>query len=162
MSLTLRKATLDDSELLFRWRNDPDVVAMSATGRAVTEAEHDRWMITTLACEAVQLYVAETNTRTEAWQPVVFTPVGMGRITPVGMGRITKEHEVAVLNYSIAKPFRWRGLGTDLVLLLCDKARELGHDRIQAVARCQNTASLKALLTNGFTIQGDKLLILEK
>lgn len=145
MSLALRKATLNDSDQLFRWRNDPDVIATSTSQRAVTEAEHDRWLIKVLSDKTLHLYIAVVSDN-----------------DPVGMGRIKDEDDLAVLSYSIAAEHRGQGFGGQLVAALCDKAYELGFTSIQAVVRRQNTASLKSLLSNGFTIQANELLVLKK
>ena len=152
--LTLRKATLADSPLILAWRNDPEAVDMSGTGRAVTEAEHDRWYIKTLTAITVHLYVAEADVRTEAWQPET--------IAAIGMGRINEECGVAILSYSVDKDHRGQGYGGELVADLCAKAYELGCTSIQAVCRHANTASVRALLGQGFEIDDRELLHLTK
>lgn len=143
--MNLRKATLNDSDLLFAWRNDQDVIATSTSQRAVTEAEHDRWLVKTLDDKTVHLYIAIVNGN-----------------DLVGMGRINDEHGMAVLSYSVAAEHRGQGFGGQLVAALCDKAYELGFTSIQAVARHQNTASLRALMASGFTLQNSELLVLKK
>jgi RimJ/RimL family protein N-acetyltransferase len=155
MSLTLCKATLNHSDLLLTWRNDPDVITMSASGKAVTEAEHDRWLVKVLSDKSWHLYIAEINIP-------VFPTNFAGEVRSIGMGRINDEHGVAVLSYSVAREHRGKGLAGELVAVLCDKACELGYTSIQAVARHRNTASIKALLSNGFTIQDHELLTLKK
>ena len=152
--LMLRKATLADSSLILAWRNDPEAIAMSTTQRAVTEAEHDRWYIKVLTDITVHLYVAETDIRTEAWQPET--------IASVGMGRINEERGVAVLSYSIDKGIRGHGYGGELVAALTAKAYELGYTSIQADVRHTNTASIRALLGQGFEIELHELLRLMK
>jgi RimJ/RimL family protein N-acetyltransferase len=146
MSLVLRKALLSDSSLLLAWRNDPDVIASVTSQRAVTEAEHDRWLIKVLSDKTNHVYIAVISDD---------TPIGMGRINEGAPG-------VAVLSYSIASEHRRDGFGSELVLELCQEAHRLGYRSIQAVARHRNTASLKCLLSNGFTIDQDELLHLTK
>lgn len=153
MSLSLRKATLKDSDLLLAWRNDPDVVAWSATGRPVTEAEHDRWIMKALSDQTWHLYIAQEPVDYGPSQPWLL--VGMGRITESAPG-------VATLGYSIAAEHRAQGFGAALVALLCQKAYELGYLSIQAVSRHGNTASIRALLGNGFEIDQPELLQLTR
>lgn len=40
----MRPATLDDSDALFSWRNDPDTCANSRSTAPVRREDHDRWM----------------------------------------------------------------------------------------------------------------------
>lgn len=141
--LTLRLATLADSALILTWRNDPETIAMSATQRAVTEAEHDRWYIQALTDLTVHLYVVEDG---EA----------------MGMGRINEERGVAILSYSVDARYRGRGYGGELVAALTAKAYELGYTSIQALVRHANTASIRALLGQGFAIDPHELLRLTK
>ena len=159
MSLSLRKATLNDSDLLLQWRNDPDVIATSITRKGVTEAEHDRWLVKALSDKACHLYIAEIQD-----PRYVVMEDGCGELVfnAGGMGRINGEHGVAILSYSLAKEHRGDGHAGVLVAALCDKAWELGYTSIQAVARHGNTASLRALLSNGFTVSEHELLRLEK
>jgi RimJ/RimL family protein N-acetyltransferase len=150
--LTLRKATLADSGLLLRWRNDLEAIAMSTTSRAVTEAEHDRWFVKTLTDITVHLYVAEDPIDYGPSQPWL----------PVGMGRINEERGVAILSYSVDANYRGQGYGGELVAALTAKAYELGFTSIQAVVRHANTASIRALLGQGYEIDPHELLRLTK
>ena len=148
--LTLRKATLADSNLILAWRNDAEAVATSTTQLAVTEAEHDRWYIKVLTDLTVHLYVAETDGGAMEGQ------------RSIGMGRINEERGVAVLSYSIDANYRGLGYGGELVAALTAKAYEFGYVSIQAVCRCSNTASVRALLRQGFEIDPPELLQLRK
>jgi RimJ/RimL family protein N-acetyltransferase len=145
MPLTLRKATLADSAILLAWRNDPDVIATSASGRGVTQAEHEAWFIKTLTDCTVHVYLAD-------WLDDYL------RVTGCGMGRINEEAGVAVLSYSIAKEWRGQQFGHHLVGALVQQAYELGYTSIQAVSRHSNTASIRALLSQGFQIKQAELL----
>ena len=164
--LTLRKATLADSNLILAWRNDPETIAMSTTQRGVTEAEHDRWYIKTLTDITVHLYVAVICLDGLSDAQIAQYKIGLEDIEAneieIGMGRINEECGVAVLSYSIDKAYRGQGYGGELVADLCAKACELGCTSIQAVCRHANTASVRALLGQGFEIDDRELLHLTK
>ena len=161
MPLTLRNATLADSDLLLAWRNDPEVIATSASGKVVMAAEHEAWFIKTLTDLTVHLYVAETWVG-DYGATLPRDPEPPGIWASVGMGRINEDCGIAVLSYSIAKEYRARWYGGQLVVALVQKAHELGFRSIQAVSRHTNTASIRALLSHGFTIGQAELLVLRR
>jgi RimJ/RimL family protein N-acetyltransferase len=152
--IVLRLATFRDCERFMFWRNDPDAIKMSTTKKSVTKDEHESWFIQALANKRIYLYVAETDVRTEAWQPV--------DLQPVGMGRINIDRDVAVLSYSVDRDHRGRGYAGEIITQLCLNAYQLGVMRIQAVTRYANRASIRALLQNDFTLPEDKLLLFER
>jgi RimJ/RimL family protein N-acetyltransferase len=157
MSLTLRKATLADSALLFRWRNEPETVLASIVQKPVTEAEHDRWLIKVLSDKTWHLYIAENNWPRYENEPEDFGKelIGMGRLQEVGPHR-------AVVSYSVDAHHRVRGFGGQIVAALCVKALELGYTSLRADARRESTASIRALLAAGFEFSPVELLTLEK
>lgn len=142
--LRLRPATLDDSDRILAWRNDPEAITMSASQHSVTQIEHDAWFIKALADGTTRLYVAEVDAQ------------------PVGMGRINQDHGVAVLSYSVDRDYRGHGYAGQIVADLCVEAYKMGYTCIQAVVRHANTASLKALLRNEFQLSEHELLRLER
>jgi RimJ/RimL family protein N-acetyltransferase len=153
--MIFRPATKKDSAFLFMLRNEPSVIEMSATGRGVNRPEHARWLAKALQDEAVQIYIAEMDTRTEAWQPSRIRPVGMGRINLIEPG-------IAVLSYAVSSPYRQSGIGTNIIYELGRVAKKLGCRHVQALVQFRNTASLKALLSSEFTVSEHELLRLEK
>src|ERR1035438_6256290 len=56
--VTLRPATEDDSGVLLEWRNDPEAVRFSVSGRAVTPVEHREWLSGRLADPGTFLWIA--------------------------------------------------------------------------------------------------------
>ena len=59
--LIVRRATADDSDLLLRWRNDPETRLHSKKTGKVSETEHDAWLKRTLGNAAIRLFIAELN-----------------------------------------------------------------------------------------------------
>ena len=153
--MIFRPATKKDSAFLFMLRNEPSVIEMSATVRGVNRPEHARWLAKALQDEAVQIYIAELDVRTEAWQPVRMRPVGMGRLNLI-------EPDIAVLSYAVSSPYRQNGIGANIIYELERMAKKMECRHVQALVQFRNTASLKALLSSGFTVSEHELLRLEK
>jgi len=59
--LSLRPATLEDAEMLLKWRNDKDTRMASHTTDEVKLENHIEWLRATLQNQNRQLYVAEKN-----------------------------------------------------------------------------------------------------
>src|SRR5271166_4060639 len=57
----LRKATDADCELIFRWRNDPAIVALSQSRRPVDLARHRAWFAAVLADPDRLMLIIEVN-----------------------------------------------------------------------------------------------------
>lgn len=60
-SAVVRPATAADAEIVFRWRNQPWVVALGASQRTVTAEEHHRWFQATLERRERELYIIEVD-----------------------------------------------------------------------------------------------------
>lgn len=106
--ITLRSATIDDSNLLFAWRNDPDVIAMRSNNTPDTRVAHDRWMSLMLSDqEVVEMYIAELDG----------VPIGQGRVERC-FKAMSPKMDACLLSYSIDKAYRGQGYGKQLVTLL--------------------------------------------
>jgi UDP-2,4-diacetamido-2,4,6-trideoxy-beta-L-altropyranose hydrolase len=55
--IELRRANLNDSRMLFGWRNLPEIIALSGSGQSVTWAEHEKWFSRRLDEEQRLLYI---------------------------------------------------------------------------------------------------------
>ena len=68
---------------------------------------------------------------------------------------IDTHNRLAHLGISIRPSFRGRGLGTDVVRVLCDYGfRIRGLHRLQIETLADNEAMIKAATSNGFTLEG--------
>ena len=135
--LRLRPGREDDRDRLLEWRNDPDSVRFSLTGRPVTPEEHGPWLARRLADPATRLLIGEVDG------------------TPVGMVRIDVEDARGVVSIAVAPDQRGLGYGTRLLAELLDELRgDPQVDGLLAEVVEENTASRRAFLNAGFTDDG--------
>ena len=57
----LRAATIDDSESIWRWNNEPSVRAVSLDPRPIERADHDCWMAARLKDALSRLWIVVGN-----------------------------------------------------------------------------------------------------
>ncbi|MEO8313278.1 MAG: UDP-2,4-diacetamido-2,4,6-trideoxy-beta-L-altropyranose hydrolase [Pseudomonadota bacterium] len=62
-SLAVRSATLDDADIMYRWRNDPVTRAVSAGSREIAWSEHRQWLQSSLVNQQRCLLVARVGGR---------------------------------------------------------------------------------------------------
>ena len=132
-----------DSEVLFRWINDRELVELNAPFSPVAEDEHRRWF------DAVQK-------RDDA---VIFGIRTIGDDELVGscqLHGIDARHRSAELQIRIGERAAWgRGYGTEAVkLLIAYGFSELGLHRIQLHAFATNERALRAYERAGFRREG--------
>jgi spore coat polysaccharide biosynthesis protein SpsF len=137
--LRLRPAEAADRARLLAWRNDPDAVRFSLSGRSVEAAEHERWLAARLEDPATRLLIGEVDG------------------DPVGMVRVDVEAAVGVVSVAVAPTSRGHGLGTRLLTALLDEFRgDPQVDRLRAEVLDENEASRRAFLAAGFTDDGEQ------
>ncbi|WP_461474694.1 GNAT family N-acetyltransferase [Microbacterium sp. HJ5] len=143
--LRARAAGLDDAAMVLTWRNDPDTRRMSLQTDVVPLDQHVRWFTASLADpRRVILIVDDTRTG---------EPVAMCRFdADEAMGTVI-EAEVSI---NLAPEHRGRGYGRP-VLEAAIAALEESHPKVQrlrAVIRPENTASLRLFTAAGFVPSG--------
>jgi RimJ/RimL family protein N-acetyltransferase len=123
--LSLRPATLEDAELLLKWRNDMTTRMASHTVDEVKLEKHIEWLKTTLQNKNRQLYVAEEKG------------------TFVGTVRADFENGVHELSWTVAPEARGQGVGKRMVALLANRIKEpiraevkKGNDASSRIAEC--------------------------
>lgn len=124
----LRRATMDDAEVLLSWRNDPETVAGSRDQRIVPLADHLRWLSDLLATPSRNLYIAEKN--------------GI----PVGTVRVDSNNNEAELSWTVAPDYRGRGYGKQMVQAIV----KTGGFQYWAETRLDNIASVRLVQSLGF------------
>ena len=132
--LVVRQATLEDSDLLLRWRNDRETRLQSRTKRKVSEKEHKAWLQRTLQNAAIRLFVAEIN--------------GFA----VGTVRANEELNSWVLSWTVAPELRGRNIG---YLAVKNVIQQLPGD-ILAEVKSNNHASIRIVQKLGMRRTGTK------
>jgi RimJ/RimL family protein N-acetyltransferase len=128
--VNLRDATLDDAELLFRWRNDP-VTREDSHSQSVLEYEsHLNWLKSTLHSERRRLFIA------------------MQDAVPVGTIRCdwSRDRRSIELSWTVAPEHRRRGFGTKMVGCAISAFRV----PLYAEIRVSNTPSIEIAKRQGF------------
>lgn len=89
----LRKVTEEDSQLLFKWINDPDARANSKNSKMIAWDEHVAWLTNKLADSSVYMYILSDSSE------------------DIGTVRFEKVDEGFLISYFIDKNFRGQGFG---------------------------------------------------
>ncbi len=96
--INIREAVVDDSSLIWAWRNDPETVRNSLSQSPVSSEEHEHWFAQQLESEEGLLLVAE--------RPTDQGPLAIG----VCRFDLAKRME-ALVNINLAPSERGKGLG---------------------------------------------------
>ena len=136
LSIALRPATESDCELLWQWRNDPEVRSVALDRQPIAWSDHASWFEKSQSDSSCQILIAENT----AGQPI-------GQI----VFRSDARHDQVGLNVILGQANRGRGTG----LLLIKTA--LNHifsttavTDVVAQMRSGNTASEKSFRAAGF------------
>ena len=131
----------EDSDTLFAWINDRELVEQSATFRPVSRAEHDAWFrsMRDPARDDVAIYAIRED----------------GRL--VGTCQLLIDGDEAELRIRIGVPdARGRGLGTEAVRQLLRIAfQERGLRRVWLQVFAHNTRAIRVYEKAGFTRCGE-------
>lgn len=133
--LELQPATQKDCKMVFDWANEEETRKWSFTTETIPWETHEKWYRDSLERPDRELLI------------------GYHLGCPIGLLRMDYLEEKAVLSYNIAKEYRGRGYGEELIrageawiVSRVSKVRVL-----EAVVKTENVASRKLLLGNGFT-----------
>ena len=131
--VTLRAARADDVVLIREWRNDPEAVRFSVSGRPVSDAEHGRWYSATLIDPRTRLWIAEEHGN------------------PVGQVRVEINDDAGVVSIAVAAAARGRGVGQQMLRgALAEIDGQHLVTTLTAVTRPDNLASIHAFEQVGF------------
>jgi RimJ/RimL family protein N-acetyltransferase len=136
--LSLRRAGVEDADLLRSWRNDPTTREASFSSREVSREEHARWLAEKLEDANCALFIVE-----DAGEPI-----GQVRLDRV-------DQDEAEVSIALASAARGKGIGREaLRLAKSHAARSLGVKKLTARVKCSNSASLAAFRAAGFSPAG--------
>jgi len=133
--LALQPATQKDCKMVFDWANEEETRKWSFTTETIPWETHEKWYRDSLERPDRELLI------------------GYHLGCPIGVLRIDYLEEKAVLSYNIAKEYRGRGYGEELIR--AGEAWIVSHVSkvkfLEAAVKTKNMPSRKLLLGNGFT-----------
>jgi UDP-2,4-diacetamido-2,4,6-trideoxy-beta-L-altropyranose hydrolase len=134
MSVSLHLAEAADAGLILTWRNDPWIIGLSGSRRAVTASEHSVWFESILDRTRHLLYIVRSDGR------------------PIGAVRLDRAAESAIVTIYLVKEFTGRGMGVAALNTACKEAAAHWPDlqRVVACIRRENRASQSAFRKAGF------------
>jgi len=136
MKLHLREASLADSSLLLEWRNDPEAVTQSLSGRHVAEGEHEQWFSNVLSSRSSVIFIASADS-------------GGGSL-PAGMCRFDQlENHSVLVSISVAAAFRGKGLGKQILALGLESVSRMWPDATDCDAEVKQGNSPSIALFEG-------------
>jgi UDP-2,4-diacetamido-2,4,6-trideoxy-beta-L-altropyranose hydrolase len=137
--LRLRPAVSDDEELLWRWRNDPEVRAWSFRTEPIPRDEHAGWFRSAMASQDTVLWICSD-----------------GDGTPIGQGRIRIRGTEGEISVSLAAPWRRRGYGRALVELVTEQclAGDRAGSSVTALIKVGNEGSRCVFEGAGYVLSG--------
>lgn len=131
MSLSLRKASMDDSLDILRWRNDEKSIEYSFTKGTITVPEHMEWFKKKLSSPSCHIFILEEDG------------------TKAGMIRIDQEGDTGEISLMIAPEKRGQGLGNKMMALLENNLPK-GVKALVGFVLPDNQPSRKTFMANGY------------
>jgi len=132
-SVILRKATEQDAERLFFWRNDRLTVQMSLSERRIEWEGHVEWLRHVLASSNRILWIAEDDGK------------------PIGQARADWDADECELSWAAAPEHRQQGYGSAIVMAAVDRVRSSGCEgKVIALIKKENVPSKKIAERAGF------------
>ena len=140
MTLYLRSVVEEDRDILYQWANDPEVRNNAFHTEQINYDTHKLWFANVLKDKDVLQYilVSEDGEKKEKKK--------MGQI------RLNIYQDRAVIDYSIARDMRKKGLGVKIIQLMEQKLHETGSNISILVAEVknENVASAKVFEKCGY------------
>jgi RimJ/RimL family protein N-acetyltransferase len=133
MTLNYRHATMDDADILMRWRNDPLTVQNNRDNREVTLSEHMSWLRKQLVDDDKAVFICEDET-------------GM----PIGMVRFVLHEDKEdgfETGVTVAPEARGKSYGGKILKMVCDDRPEA---TLYTEVKFDNAASMKSFGAAGF------------
>jgi RimJ/RimL family protein N-acetyltransferase len=138
--ISLRSVTAQDEEMVFAWRNLPEIIRCSTDQRGVTRSEHETWFRETLAGGRREMFIVLCGD----------LPVGTVRFDPEGVER-------CVLSIYLIPGYTGRGLGVQAIRMGCGLMAKR-YRTVLALIRTDNAYALSAFAKAGFReVSGEEL-----
>lgn len=135
--IVLRKALFSDLDLLYEWANDKVVRSNSFNSEPISYKTHQSWFNRMMKDESVYQFIL------------------MDDNTPIGQIRLKVDDAEAEIGYSIAKEFRGRGYGREILRLIVDEVNTKFPEIKKLVAKVKpdNAASKKLFESEGYDMK---------
>ena len=130
----LRKATLQDVDLIFEWANDEDDRRFSFNTEKIVYEDHCKWYQRKIDSEDTDIYILLSDD------------------IPIGQCRLDFDDEGALISYFIDKRFRKKGYGKLLLRMIADvtKSEHPSIKRLNAQVKAENIGSKKVFRALGY------------
>jgi RimJ/RimL family protein N-acetyltransferase len=136
--IALRSVTMGDQEMVFRWRNDPIIVAQGSSQREVEREEHSHWFEETVSGNKRKMFIV------------------LNQENPIGQVRFDRESQNdCVISIYLLRAFLGRGWGVQAIRMGCTAVfEEWDVERVVACVRSDNNVGRSAFLKAGFRETG--------
>ncbi|MBK9416642.1 MAG: GNAT family N-acetyltransferase [Flavobacteriales bacterium] len=143
--LVLRELRPSDAEQVLAMRSDPEV--MQHVNRPLAHTMDDALALIDL--------IHGRGAAGESVQWAITVKENDGFIGLIGFWRIVKEHHLAELGYTLARAHWGKGFASEAIAATLEFGfGTIGLHRVEAITRPRNTASVRALVKNGFVQEG--------
>jgi RimJ/RimL family protein N-acetyltransferase len=130
----LRKCSLEDCDILYKWANDPTVRRNAFNTSPIPYSDHVDWLNKSLSYNKRIIFICMKGDKS------------------VGQIRIDEEDFVGVISYVVDKSERGRGIGSKMLKMIHEiVSSEYKHISIlKGLVKKENMASRKVFLNNGY------------
>lgn len=134
MDISLRPVKEEDCDLLFNWANDELVRKNSFNTNIITYERHKKWFYDKLNSQQSIIYIC------------------CNRKEPIGQIRVDIADSVGIITYSIAREYRGKGYGTQLLIKIVDSIKDsnIKVDKLIGRVKYDNISSQKAFQKAGY------------
>jgi RimJ/RimL family protein N-acetyltransferase len=134
-TITLRPASMGDMDTVFRWRNDPFILAHGSSHREVGWEEHQKWFAETISGKGRLMFI------------ILEQDKSIGQIRFERQGQ-----QDCVVSVYLLQEFTGRGYGLQCVRIGCAAVFQAWNvERVIACVRFDNPAGRFVFLKAGFT-----------
>lgn len=141
MNVTLRKALIEDSEMVLTWRNEITTIPWMGAARALSFNEHDCWFRKAVKDQNILFLIIEVDSKPVGQIRYHISSDSMNNSAKVSINITHKMHGKGIASIAFSK-------GNDFV-------REIGFaHKIFAHVRPDNISSIKAMENAGYEQAG--------
>lgn len=134
--ITLRQIRIDDAEMLFKWRNDSEIVSLGTSKKTVGWDEHKQWLSNSIKDDTQRkIFIIEIDEH------------------PAGQIRFDKHKDFeAIISVYLLKEYRKKGLGSKAISIGSEMIFKQWNkiSRILAFIKSNNLGSIKSFENAGY------------